>query len=410
MSQNCDTSKMLSDDETIERFRQYLRFETIKNFGSNHKCVEFLKMTCEQFGFKPEILEPVAGNPMLFVEVPGEDPRLPGVLLNSHYDVVPVAEESWNYPAFDAAINEKGDIFARGTQDMKSVGMQHVEALGRLMLSGVKLRRTFYLLYVPDEETGGDLGMGQFIKSDRFKKLNIGFVLDEGLANPTEKFHVFNGERSIRILCIDFVGNSGHGSRFIENSCGEKVTRFLQTLYKFRQSQLDKLNSGGTCISLGEVSTCNLTMASGGFTYNVVPPDFHLTVDFRLATDIQIKQFEAMLDSWVSDAGPGVSWRYYFPDSVLKEHSTTELDRDKSVFWDAFVKTTEELGIDIEVRTFPAATDSRKLRLKGLSCIGFSPMNNTPVLLHDHNEFLNKDIFLKGIEIFKSILTALGNC
>lgn len=35
---------------------------------------------------------------------------------------------------------------------------------------------------------------------------------------------------------------------------------------------------------------------------------------------------------------------------------------------------------------FPAATDSRYFRQIGLPAIGFSPMANTPILLHDHNE------------------------
>jgi aminoacylase len=35
---------------------------------------------------------------------------------------------------------------------------------------------------------------------------------------------------------------------------------------------------------------------------------------------------------------------------------------------------------------FPAATDARYYRELGLPAIGFSPMANTPILLHDHNE------------------------
>ena len=45
----------------------------------------------------------------------------------------------------------------------------------------------------------------------------------------------------------------------------------------------------------------------------------------------------------------------------------------------------------------------------GYPAIGFSPMNNTPILLHDHNEFLNENVFLRGIEIYCEIITALGN-
>lgn len=45
----------------------------------------------------------------------------------------------------------------------------------------------------------------------------------------------------------------------------------------------------------------------------------------------------------------------------------------------------------------------------GYPAIGFSPMNNTPILLHDHDEFLNENVFLRGIEIYCEIITALGN-
>ena len=40
----------------------------------------------------------------------------------------------------------------------------------------------------------------------------------------------------------------------------------------------------------------------------------------------------------------------------------------------------------------------------GIPAYGFSPMPNTPVLLHDHNERLNSKIFLRGIDIFEDII------
>lgn len=61
------------------------------------------------------------------------------------------------------------------------------------------------------------------------------------------------------------------------------------------------------------------------------------------------------------------------------------------------------------VQIFPAGTDSRYLREVGIPAIGFSPMPNTPVLLHDHNEFLNEDIFLRGIDIFVDIIENVAN-
>ena len=75
----------------------------------------------------------------------GEDPSLPSLLLNSHTDVVPVFPESWKHDPFAAVKEENGDIYARGTQDMKSVGIQHIEAIKRLKASGVRLKRTVHL-------------------------------------------------------------------------------------------------------------------------------------------------------------------------------------------------------------------------------------------------------------------------
>lgn len=36
----------------------------------------------------------------------------------------------------------------------------------------------------------------------------------------------------------------------------------------------------------------------------------------------------------------------------------------------------------------------------GMPSLGFTAINNTPILMHSNNEFLNKDVFLKGIEIY----------
>ena len=58
---------------------------------------------------------------------------------------------------------------------------------------------------------------------------------------------------------------------------------------------------------------------------------------------------------------------------------------------------------------FPAATDSRFIRRVGIPALGFSPMNNTPVLLHDHDEYLSEDVFLRGIDTFKVLIEKLAS-
>lgn len=112
-------------------------------------------------------------------------------------DVVPVFEEHWSHPPFAADIDDDGKIFARGSQDMKSVGVQYLAAIRALKRDGIQLKRTIHIIFVPDEETGGVLGMKLFVHTDEFKALNVGFALDEGIASPNEEFPVFFAERTI---------------------------------------------------------------------------------------------------------------------------------------------------------------------------------------------------------------------
>lgn len=64
---------------------------------------------------------------------------------------------------------------------------------------------------------------------------------------------------------------------------------------------------------------------------------------------------------------------------------------------------------DLRPQIFPAATDSRFFRALGIPALGFSPMPNTPVLLHDHNEFLNEKIFICGIDVYYDIIKELAS-
>lgn len=76
-----------------------------------------------------------------------------------------------------------------------------------------------------------------------------------------------------------------------------------------------------------------------------------------------------------------------------------------------FVKITYFIcrGLKINLQVFPGGTDSRYVRGVGTPALGFSPMNFTPVLLHDHNEFIKAETYLRGLEIYKIIIPKLAN-
>ena len=75
----------------------------------------------------------------------------------------------------------------------------------------------------------------------------------------------------------------------------------------------------------------------------------------------------------------------------------------------AFKAAIDKNGLKFATKIFTAGTDSRFIREVGIPAFGFSPLPNTPILLHDHNEFLNENIFLKGIDIFCDIISEVAH-
>lgn len=152
-----------------------------------------------------------------------EDDIKSSILLSSHYDVVPVSEEFWESDPFGAEMRPNGDIVARGSQDMKCVGMAYLEAIRRLKASGSILQRTLHLLFTPDEEIGSANGAAQFCSSEELKNLNIGVCFDEGIPSPVDKYYVFNCERSTTCIKIVARGCAGHGSSLPQGTAIEKL-------------------------------------------------------------------------------------------------------------------------------------------------------------------------------------------
>ncbi|XP_053324680.1 aminoacylase-1 [Spea bombifrons] len=385
-------------------FREYLRIRTVHPEPDYDGAIEFLVRVAEDIGLESRKIKLSSGLTILILSWWGTKPQLKSVVLNSHIDVVPVFEEFWTYPPFAAHKDESGNIYARGTQDMKCVTIQYLEALRRLKSEGRRLPRTVHLTLVPDEEIGGHKGMELFVKYPEFRNLNPGITLDEGLASPTEVFSVFYGEKCPWWITVHCRGDPGHGSRFIENSAATKLHLVISKFLEFREKEKKRLESNPN-LTLGDVTTVNLTRASGGVSCNVVPSEMSATFDLRVPPTVNLKEFESQLESWCRDAGSQVTWEYH--QKCMDQVVTTP--DDSNPWWKAFSNPCKELGLKLKPEIFPAATDSRYVRAAGYPAFGFSPMNHTPILLHDHDEYLNEEVFLQGIHIYTRIISSLAS-
>jgi aminoacylase len=120
------SDKVVLSEEDVENavstLQQLIRFETISasaaSNGQYKACgnwlVEQLKGITVLSGV--EILkESLPTKPLVVATWVGSDPSLPSLLLNSHYDVVPINPAMWTVPAFEG-LRIDGKIYGRGSQ------------------------------------------------------------------------------------------------------------------------------------------------------------------------------------------------------------------------------------------------------------------------------------------------------
>lgn len=393
-------------DEVIQRFREYLRIPSVHPDINYNDCVQFLKKQGEQLDLPVVVYELVPKKPVVVITWKGLEPEQPSILLNSHMDVVPVYEEHWTYPPFEAVISDDGFIYARGTQDMKSIGMMHLEAIRRLKAAGVKLKRTIHISFVPDEETGSVDGMRVFAASNEFKKLKVGFELDEsGPSSLPNDIFVCHGERTSIEILVTCRAPPGHGMLFTSGSdctAGEKLRYIINKFMEFREGEHEKVKNGAW---IGDVTTVNLTQIQGGVQGNVLPESLSVTFDIRVACDVDLDEFHSMITRWCTEAGRNVTFEY-----VLKNPKVQNTNLDENLpFWNVMKKAVNEMGLSIRAAICPGATDARYIRQQGIPAINFSPLINTPLLLHAHDEKVHVDIYKKGIDIMEKVVKEVAN-
>lgn len=455
-----------------------LRFKTTSHSaavdGQYTACADFLLAELHSMGIASACILPesLPGKPVVVAVLPGADASAGAILLNSHYDVVPVVQDDWTVDAFGGQLDEaQGRIYGRGAQDMKCVVAGYLAALRHLLQTRARrpLKRTVLLTFVPDEEIGGAGGMNVLMSSDWWHThaSHVDLALDEGLASEGSEYHVFYGERLPWWVYIESSGLTGHGSRFIDQTAVGSVVGVVNKALAFREAQRRRLHglpedgegahgvwgcshsvaakstrnappapsvpaaptdAPTEALLLGDVTSLNVTMLQAGmeipgkdgqpgaYALNVVPAAARAAFDIRIPPSMPSAEMHGLLDAWCEEVStqerPGegggsapVTWRFAH-DNCVKQHCTS--DTAGSPWWALLQSTLAELDIRVRPSIFPAATDSRFLRAVGYQCLGFSPIRNSPVLLHENDEYIGVGVYLEGVGVYVRLIQALA--
>uniref|UniRef100_A0A5S6R179 N-acyl-aliphatic-L-amino acid amidohydrolase n=1 Tax=Trichuris muris TaxID=70415 RepID=A0A5S6R179_TRIMR len=388
----------------ITRFQQYLQIRTDHPNPDYDGAIAFLSAVVEDFGLPYMKFVFVPEKPILLVTVEGQDPTLPSIFLSSHMDVVPAFFENWKFDPFGGHIDEDGKIYGRGTQDMKSIGLQYLEAMNRLKRMNISMKRSVHICFVPDEEVGSTEGMGRFVETEEFRLLNVGLCLDEGVASEDDIYRIYYAERSLWWLKIIASGNSGHASAFIEDTAAEKLYYVVGKFLEMNREEKAKLLNDH-CLTVGDATSANLTMLSGGVHQNVVPSELAAYFDIRFPLTANFDALRCKFEQWLREAGVNIRFEF-----IHKEENTSKSPHSKdNIWWRTITNAFEQLGFKYRSEVFLGGTDARYLRCKGYNAYGFSPIICTPLLFHDHNEYIECDTYLKGISIYAHLISSLAN-
>lgn len=166
----------MEQETAIQNLCQLIQYPTVSAMavesGAYNECAQFLMnllQNCDNVFEEVYTLEESPPNaPVVIARWKGHDATLPILLLNSHYDVVPANENDWSVPPFEgirSSLLPRDDtqnndttssskvIYGRGTQDMKCVCIQYIEAIRKIHNTKPDWKpvRDIYLSFVPDE-------------------------------------------------------------------------------------------------------------------------------------------------------------------------------------------------------------------------------------------------------------------
>ena len=147
----------------------------------------------------------------------GKSEGEPAVLM-AHYDVVPVEEENWRKPAFEAIV-EDGVMWGRGTLDTKVTFNGVLSGAENLIKQGFQPEHDVYFAFSGGEEVNGP-GAENIVQYFKEQGVELKLVLDEGGAVVEDVFPGVKGqcaligiaEKGLLNLEYSIAGAGGHAS------------------------------------------------------------------------------------------------------------------------------------------------------------------------------------------------------
>ena len=209
-------------DASIRSLAELVKCKTVSYYDASlEDDAEFEKLVGKLPELYPNVcktctLQRFDGRGLLF-RWQGKSEGAPAVLM-AHYDVVPVEEEHWSKPAFEAII-EDGVMWGRGTLDTKATFNGILSGAENLIRQGFRPEHDIYFAFSGGEEINGP-GALNIVRYFQERGIEPSLVIDEGGAVVEDVFPGVTGpcaligiaEKGMLNLEYAVNGAGGHAS------------------------------------------------------------------------------------------------------------------------------------------------------------------------------------------------------
>ncbi|MGZ4167809.1 MAG: M20/M25/M40 family metallo-hydrolase, partial [Solirubrobacteraceae bacterium] len=182
---------------SVALLQELIRFDTVNPPGNERPAIEHLERYLWQAGFDTEILAEDPERPNLVATLDGQGDG-PVLCLLGHVDTVLADASEWRHDPWSGELAD-GFVWGRGALDMKDQVAAEAVAAASLAREGWRPAvGALKLVFVSDEETGGDVG-AHWLTSTHPDKVRCDWLLNEGAGEVFQ----FAGRRRYGVCCAE---------------------------------------------------------------------------------------------------------------------------------------------------------------------------------------------------------------
>ncbi|HET7049284.1 MAG TPA: M20/M25/M40 family metallo-hydrolase [Solirubrobacteraceae bacterium] len=394
--------------QTTDVLQQLVRFNTVNPPGNERPAIEYLEQYVAEAGFRTELLAATEGRPNLIADLEGDEEG-PTLCFLGHVDTVLADPSEWRHDPWSGDLAD-GFLWGRGALDMKSQVAAEAVAGVALAREGWRPRKGgLKLVFVADEETGGDVG-ARWLTETHPDKVRCDMLLNEGGGEMFE----FGGKRRYGLCCaekgifrfkITARGAAGHAS--LPRTGDNALLKLAPVLSRLASQQpsyvmtdvptalLEGLGEdpGDPAAALSKIASANPallpivepmfgvtlapTMAHASDKINVIPSRAYLKVDCRVPPGLGEDAARMRIAEVLGDDASNVEIE--FTEQVVGNQSPVSSEVTEAI--DRWVRANDPEAATVPV-ILPGFSDSRWFREAFPDCLayGFFPQRHMSLL------------------------------